>query len=50
MDSITDGRTEDTKTTATDALRKGLTDMIDACDVISDTFQQERDDFNAQQS
>jgi len=41
---------EDTKTTATDALRKGLEDMIEACDVISEKFRDSRDDFDAQQS
>ncbi|KAJ9612521.1 RNA polymerase subunit AC19 [Cladophialophora chaetospira] len=41
---------EDTKTTATAALRKGLEDMIEACDVISEKFRDSRDDFDAQQS
>ncbi|KAK5061346.1 RNA polymerase subunit AC19 [Exophiala bonariae] len=41
---------EDTSTTATDALRKGLTDMIEACDVISEKFADARDEFNAQNS
>jgi DNA-directed RNA polymerase I and III subunit RPAC2 len=47
---MTDSETEDTKTTASDALRKGLEDMIEACDVISEKFQHERDEFNAQQA
>jgi len=41
---------EDTKTTAVDALRKGLGDMIEACEVITDKFRQARDDFNDQDS
>ncbi|EXJ63091.1 DNA-directed RNA polymerase I and III subunit RPAC2 [Cladophialophora yegresii CBS 114405] len=41
---------EDTKTTATDALRKGLEDMIEACDVISEKFHDARDEFDAKAS
>ncbi|ETI23045.1 hypothetical protein G647_04841 [Cladophialophora carrionii CBS 160.54] len=41
---------EDTKTTATDALRKGLEDMIEACDVISEKFHDARDGFDPQPS
>ncbi|KIW96844.1 uncharacterized protein Z519_02235 [Cladophialophora bantiana CBS 173.52] len=41
---------EDTETTAVDALRKGLLDMIDACEVISKKFSQARDEFNASNS
>jgi len=37
---------EDTKTTAADALRKGLQDMIEACEVISEKFRSTRDDFD----
>jgi DNA-directed RNA polymerase I and III subunit RPAC2 len=37
---------EDTGTTAFDALRKGLEDLMDACDVISEKFTQARDDFD----
>jgi hypothetical protein len=40
-----DSRAEDTKTTAQDALRKGLMDMIDACEVISEKFRDERERF-----
>lgn len=42
-------RTEDTKTTATDALRKGLQDMVEACDVVSEKFTAARDEFAAEQ-
>jgi DNA-directed RNA polymerase I and III subunit RPAC2 len=45
-----DCNAEDTKTTATDALRKGLEDMIEACDVISEKFHDARDEFNSQPS
>ncbi|RVX68054.1 DNA-directed RNA polymerases I and III subunit RPAC2 [Exophiala mesophila] len=38
---------EDTKTTATDALRKGLMDMMEACDVVTEKFTESRDAFNA---
>ncbi|KAJ9626653.1 uncharacterized protein PV06_00066 [Exophiala oligosperma] len=41
---------EDTRTTAVDALRKGLVDMMDACDVITEKFTQARDEFDAQKS
>ncbi|KAL2419659.1 hypothetical protein ABEF95_001463 [Exophiala dermatitidis] len=41
---------EDTKTTAVDALRKGLEDMMEACDVVSEKFTEARDEFNARQS
>ncbi|KAJ9502115.1 RNA polymerase subunit AC19 [Exophiala xenobiotica] len=41
---------EDTKTTAVDALRKGLIDMMEACDVISEKFTEARDEFDAKQS
>lgn len=40
---------EDTKTTAVDALRKGLEDMMEACDVISEKFTEARDEFDARQ-
>ncbi len=50
VEHTTDCSTEDTKTTATDALRKGLEDMIEACDVISEKFRDSRDDFDAQQA
>lgn len=44
----TDGASsEDTNTTAYDALRKGLEDMIEACDVVTGKFEAARDDFNA---
>jgi DNA-directed RNA polymerase I and III subunit RPAC2 len=36
---------EDTGTTAFDALRKGLEDLMEACDVITDKFTQARDEF-----
>ncbi|KAJ9657354.1 RNA polymerase subunit AC19 [Neophaeococcomyces mojaviensis] len=36
---------EDTGTTAFDALRKGLEDMIEACDVVSEKFTEARDEF-----
>ncbi|KIW71586.1 hypothetical protein PV04_03733 [Phialophora macrospora] len=39
---------EDTKTTAIDALRKGLEDMIEACDVISEKFHDARDEYDTQ--
>ncbi|OAL37776.1 hypothetical protein AYO20_02953 [Fonsecaea nubica] len=38
---------EDTETTAVDALRKGLLDMIAACEVVSKKFSEARDEFNA---
>ncbi|KAK5944825.1 RNA polymerase subunit AC19 [Knufia obscura] len=38
---------EDTQTTAFDALRKGLEDMIEACDVVTDKFTAARDEFMA---
>ncbi|KAK4935140.1 RNA polymerase subunit AC19 [Elasticomyces elasticus] len=41
---------EDTKTTAIAALRKGLEDMMEACDVISAKFTESRDQFDAAQS
>ncbi|KIW17321.1 hypothetical protein PV08_04513 [Exophiala spinifera] len=41
---------EDTRTTAVDALRKGLVDMMDACDVISEKFTQARDEFDAKKA
>jgi len=41
---------EDTRTTAVDALRKGLIDMMEACDVISEKFTEARDEFDAKQS
>ncbi|KAI1617893.1 DNA-directed RNA polymerase III subunit C19 [Exophiala viscosa] len=41
---------EDTKTTAADALRKGLEDMMEACDVISAKFTEARGQFDAAQS
>jgi DNA-directed RNA polymerase I and III subunit RPAC2 len=41
---------EDTKTTAVEALRKGLVDMMEACDVIADKFTEARDQFDAAQS
>jgi len=37
---------EDTGTTAFDALRKGLEDLMEACDVITEKFTQARDDFD----
>ncbi|KEF61761.1 DNA-directed RNA polymerase I and III subunit RPAC2 [Exophiala aquamarina CBS 119918] len=37
---------EDTNTTATDALRKGLSDMIEACDVISEKFTEACNEFD----
>ncbi|RMZ80136.1 hypothetical protein DV736_g6673, partial [Chaetothyriales sp. CBS 134916] len=36
---------EDSKTTAFDALRKGLQDMVEACDVVSAKFTHARDAF-----
>ncbi|RMZ86213.1 hypothetical protein DV737_g313, partial [Chaetothyriales sp. CBS 132003] len=36
---------EDSKTSAFDALRKGLQDMVEACDVVSATFTHARDAF-----
>ncbi|KAK5093716.1 RNA polymerase subunit AC19 [Exophiala xenobiotica] len=38
---------EDTPTTAFDALRKGLEDMIEACDVVTEKFTDARDGFEA---
>lgn len=43
--TVTDFSTEDTQTTAFDALRKGLEDMIEACDVVTDKFTTARDEF-----
>lgn len=34
-------------TTATDALQKGLDDLIDLCDVVTDKFTTARNAFNA---
>ena len=34
-------------TTATDALEKGLDDLMDLCDVVTDKFTHARDSFNA---
>lgn len=42
-----DTSTEDTTTTAFDALRKGLEDMIEACDVVTEKFTAARDEFEA---
>ena len=42
--------TEDTDTTAFDALRKGLKDMIEACDMVTEKFTSARDEFNASNS
>ncbi|RMD43489.1 hypothetical protein DV735_g1611, partial [Chaetothyriales sp. CBS 134920] len=36
---------EDSQTTAFDALRKGLQDMVEACDVVSAKFTEARDAF-----
>lgn len=36
---------EDGKSTAFDALRKGLKDMIEACDVVEEKFTEARDEF-----
>lgn len=36
---------EDTGTTAFDALRKGLEDLMEACDVVTEKFTQSRDEF-----
>ncbi|ETN40813.1 uncharacterized protein HMPREF1541_05093 [Cyphellophora europaea CBS 101466] len=38
---------EDTSTTAYEALRKGLLDMVEACDVVTEKFESARDEFNA---
>ncbi|OJJ81933.1 DNA-directed RNA polymerase core subunit RPC19 [Aspergillus glaucus CBS 516.65] len=35
------------ETTATDALQKGLDDLMDLCDVVTDKFTTSRDTFNA---
>jgi len=45
--TLTDVSTEDTPTTAFDALRKGLEDMIEACDVVTEKFTDARDGFEA---
>jgi DNA-directed RNA polymerase I and III subunit RPAC2 len=37
---------EDTGVTAFDALRKGLEDLMEACDVITEKFTQARDEFD----
>lgn len=37
--------TEDTGTTAYDALRKGLEDLMDACDIVTQKFGEARDEF-----
>ena len=36
---------EDTKTTAFDALRKGLEDLMEACDVVTEKFKEAKDEF-----
>ena len=41
---------EDTPTTAIDALRKGLQDMVEACDVVSDKFGAARDEFDTRKT
>lgn len=46
---LTVGFLEDTNTTAYDALRKGLEDMIEACDVVTRKFEAARDEFDAKQ-
>ena len=38
--------TEDTGTTAYQALAKGLDDLMDACDVVTETFTVARDDYD----
>jgi len=45
--TLTDVLTEDTTTTAYDALRKGLEDMLEACDVVTEKFTAARDEFEA---
>lgn len=37
---------EDTTTTAFDALRKGLEDMIEACDVVTEKFEAARKEYD----
>jgi len=37
---------EDTGTTAYDALRKGLDDLMEACDIVSQKFTEARDEFD----
>jgi DNA-directed RNA polymerases I and III subunit RPAC2 len=39
---------EDTETTATDALRKGLEDLMSSCDVVTEKFIEARDDFQGE--
>jgi DNA-directed RNA polymerase subunit L len=43
--SFADEALEDTKTTAFDALRKGLEDLMAACDVVTEKFTDARDEF-----
>jgi len=38
---------EDSRTTAFEALSKGLDDLMDACDVVTDKFTEARDAFDA---
>jgi DNA-directed RNA polymerase I and III subunit RPAC2 len=38
--------TEDTGTTAYEALAKGLDDLMDACDVVTEKFTDARDEFD----
>ena len=36
---------DDSKSTAVDALKKGLVDLIEACDVVTEKFTIARDEF-----
>lgn len=46
---MTDLISEESKMTAVDALRKGLEDLMEACDVVTEKFTEARDDFDAAQ-
>jgi hypothetical protein len=39
-------RIEDTGTTAYEALARGLDDLMDACDVVTEKFTEARDEFD----
>ncbi len=44
---VADDASEDTRITAFDALRKGLEDLTEACDVVTEKFTEARDEFVA---
>lgn len=43
---ITDMPIDDSGTTAYEALAKGLDDLMDACDVVTEKFTEARDEFD----